>query len=86
MRELRKITGSTARQPRKAPSIPKNLMSPPPMPSFLVSSSYPAATAKRLPPPRRMPKRESVQDIHGRAKEQRNPTRIPGRLMTSGMI
>ena len=38
-RELIKITGSTAFHPRKAPSIARSLMSPPPIPSFFVRSS-----------------------------------------------
>src|SRR5262249_43028804 len=85
VREDNNIVNGTDLQPRKAPIMPSSLMSPPPMPSRPVHAWYPHATASSTPPPVRMPMADDTGPGSPRS-ERTNPTTMPGRLMTSGMI
>src|SRR6185369_4417919 len=84
--EAEKMLKSIERQPRNAPIMASSLISPPPIPSFPVNFAYPHATRKREPPPSRMPRREFSQPFQGRKREKMNPTAMPGREISSGMI
>ena len=58
-----KIMGSAGQGPKTAPINIKSLMSPMPIPSFFRSILQSKEISKRLPPPKKEPRKEAFQDI-----------------------
>ena len=72
--------------PKKAPTMAKNLISPPPMPSFPNKKGLTHARASKNPPPTNRPTSELTQPVGNRKDAHKKPTTIPGNVITSGMI
>src|SRR4030042_2480916 len=73
----RRVT-KTPGQPRNAPIIANNLMSPPPIPSFPATIWYPSAKSHNSPPPSNKPIQEDHKPGEPVNQEKHNPIPIPG--------
>ena len=86
VKKLRNRESRVNCQPKKAPTIAANLISPPPIASFLNKKLPKMATNSNTPPPAKIPSKELMGDKFFRKKLIRKPRRSKGRDKTSGIM